>query len=164
MNAVCALLYFCPSRFESDTKAEVQEQVAMALINNPYLTEEAADIAAAEADVSDKGRYGKRADQKRNICSLPGCTNKTYFICTVCSKPKSHTPRTCTKPRGKGGNFAAGTEGSWSTGYVHVCSKGTCWSDHACPEPGVHPSSPRKRLRKAGAADAAGNSDENMEE
>jgi hypothetical protein len=156
VNAVCALLYFCPSRFESDTKAEVQEQVAMALINNPYLTEEAAVFAAAEADVSDKGKYQKRVDQKRNICSM--CEKKTIWFCTVCSKPKAHTPRTFGIAKGKGGNIAAGKEKSFITGYVHVCSKGTCWSDHACPEPGVHPSSNRKRSRKAGASDLSDDS------
>ena len=123
----------------------------MALINNPYLTEEAAVLGAALDASSDKGRFQKRADGKRNLCSMPGCTNKTYFICTVCSTPKSHKARTYVKPRGKGGNLPAGTEPGFITGYVHVCSKGTCYSDHACSEPGIHPSSHRKRQRGPGA-------------
>ena len=105
---------------------ELQEQIAMALINNQLYAESRRDDVDPEdesAELNDPNGCKKHPDYKQNTCRL--CfKHKTVYYCANCSNPKAPKLRKEKGPKGGAKHTA--------TGYLHFCLHGGCYSKHKC--------------------------------
>ena len=110
------------------TPSELQEQIAMALINNKLLEEADQDADPDnENDLpdfyNDPEDCKKHPDYKTNLCRV--CyKHNTVYICDKCSVP---TEKKLRKEKGKQGR-AKYTQG----GFMHFCRHGGCFEKHNC--------------------------------
>ena len=117
---------------EKKSPAELQEAIALALIENQLYTEgrrereqEGEADGDADLDQNDFHDCVKHPQYKTNTCKY--CySHKTVYYCVLCSNPQNRKLR---KEKGpKGGNKYT------QTGYMHFCKHGGCFAKHKCGE------------------------------
>ena len=122
------LSWFLWGEKEKKSRAELQEAIALALINNKLLEEADQDADPDnENDLpdfyNDPEDCKKHPDYKTNLCRV--CyKHNTVYICDKCSVP---TEKKLRKEKGKQGR-AKYTQG----GFMHFCRHGGCFDKHNC--------------------------------
>ena len=121
VNVVNALLFFCPGKFSGCSKYEMQEKVAVALINNPFIPEDQSALDSGnEADDDDEEGDGKFVKgPKQGKCMH--CSRTSKYRCRECSKPVTTTVKH-KKASGKGGRVKRGST-TRVTGQCWVCTR-----------------------------------------
>ena len=113
---------------EKKGPSELQEQIAMALINNQLYAESRGDLDPDDndeqnAECNNTVDCKKHPDYKQNMCRL--CfKHKTVYYCGICSNPTEKKLRKEKGPKGRAKHTA--------TGYMHFCLHGGCFSKHKC--------------------------------
>ena len=125
VNIYLAKKYFIWGGEEKKSASEVQEAIAMALINNQFLNENLnspEDVTANVRTVNDPENLVRHPMGKLNLCRQ--CfRRRSIWICEKCSRPE--TPRQRRELGPKGG------EKTTHSGYMHFCKKG-CYGQHDC--------------------------------
>lgn len=137
VNIYLATKYFVWNGEARKSLAEVQEKVAMSLVNNQWLSEgdhEASPAESTETPLNDISHCKRHPTYASNLCRH--CRkHKTVFYCAQCSNPKAPKLR---RDRGR----ISGAEKHQRGGYMHFC-KGECFLRHKCGN--VRDRRPRKR-------------------
>ena len=126
INIYLAKKFFMWGGEDRKSAAEVQESIAMALINNQFLNEARARNGGDDGSDSEGGNdpefMTRHPLRKKNMCRH--CFRyRTIWICEKCSNPQRGKPR---KELGPNGN-----EKLTHSGYMHFCRKG-CYAAHDC--------------------------------
>ena len=126
VNIFLAKKFFIWGGVERKSASEVQEAIAMALINNQYIQEDHACHGEAENDnvwpVNDPQYLQRHPMGKKNLCRH--CFQfRTLWTCAKCSNPQRGKQRKDVGPKGG--------EKLTHSGYLHFCKKG-CYAAHTC--------------------------------
>ena len=128
INVYLAKKHFEWGGIAKKTSSEVQEAIALALINNQWLEEGSNGTQMMNDDDdggedNDPGHCQKHPRNHSNLCKK--ChKHKTYYICTKCSDPQ---PTKSRKDKGR----IHGQPKLTMAGYMHFCKNG-CFAEHAC--------------------------------
>ena len=125
VNLSLAAKYFVWGGEQKKSSGEIQEAIALALVNNQWYSEH----QEASPGSSEGGNYNDPEDCKvhpnynSNMCKH--CRkHKTVYYCAKCSSPEAPKDR---RDRGRGSGAVKRQRG----GFMHFC-KGECFRDHAC--------------------------------
>ena len=122
---------------EKKGPSELQELVAMSLINNQYYSESSGDCESDldeddELLLNDPEDCKTHPQYKKNLCKF--CyLHKTVYYCAKCSRPKDGKMRKEKGPKG-GSKYT-------HSGYMHFCKHKGCFARHKCGE------APRRRSK-----------------
>ena len=128
-------IYLCKKHFEwsgeeKKSSQEVQEAVALALINNQWCTEDRQNPSSSDSVMTspemnnDPANCVKHPHGNANFCKV--CyRHKTVFICLGCSNPRA------SKIRRDSGRINRDVSKVERPGYMHFC-KGECFRKHSC--------------------------------
>ena len=125
------------------TRREVQNDTAMALVNNQYVLEELEqEMQQTEGAASQRTKdehLQQHPNKNWNLCKQ--CfTHRSMYYCTMCSNPGKVKRR-----KDKGGKDRQGGRKRSRPGYNHFCKRGNCFDLHKCD-------AVQKRRRKVPAA------------
>ena len=125
VNICLAMKYFVWGGEQMKSSAEIQEAVALALINNQWVTEgrETSPTSDQGEPVNDPEDCAKHPNYNANLCKH--CRKrKTVYYCARCSEPRAPKNR---RDLGR----SSGNNKTQRGGFMHFC-KGDCFRDHAC--------------------------------
>lgn len=117
--------YFMWGKEAKKKPGELQEQVAMALINNNLLAETQEDSPCAEDELplNDMDDCKQHPEYKQRLCRA--CFNRrTVYYCVKCSDPARKKLRKEKGPKG--------SRKYTEVGYMHFCRHGGCFLRHKC--------------------------------